>query len=329
MKGMINAAIFGLGRWGRTLINSVQGKSDKIRFVTGIARTTSKHEDLAQEHELTLSDDYESVLGDDAIGAIVLATPPFNHCNEICAAAAAGKHVFVDKPFTLKASEAQQAVEACNAAGVVLAVGFNRRFYPSMIKLNELIGKGEIGEILHVEAQFCGFTAFKTPADSWRATREDNPGGGMVARGIHSLDSMINLCGEIESLTAASNRRVTDVASLGDDTTSAMFRFKSGATGYLTTIMATGDYWRFHVFGTGGWIELPDPKTLIQCDLDGVRKTESFDAFDIERAELEAFADTVISGTPYPVTHQQAIHGVKAHEAIVRAAGTGEPVSID
>src|ERR687892_2889923 len=98
---MINAAIVGLGRWGQNLVNSVQGKSDKIRFVVGVLRRPENARAYAERQGLTLHSDLARVLADPAIDAIVLATPHTVHAEQILAAAEAGKAVFTEKPFTL------------------------------------------------------------------------------------------------------------------------------------------------------------------------------------------------------------------------------------
>ncbi|NQV55085.1 MAG: Gfo/Idh/MocA family oxidoreductase [Rhodospirillales bacterium] len=323
---MINAAISGLGRWGSVLVKSVQGKSDNIRFVSGVVRDIPKYLELADETGIQLTDDYAAVLADPGVDAVVLATPPFTHGGDITAAAKAGKHIYAEKPLTLDPAEAREIADICTCAGVTLAVGFNRRFYPSMQALGALIADGRIGNILHVEAQFCGPTNYRTPEGSWRSERGANPAGGMVPRGIHCLDAMIDLVGDVASLSALSDNRErgNDI----DDTTSVHLKFQNGATGYLATIMATGEYWRFHVFGSNGWIELSDPQSLTISDLDGNLETQSFDTVDLERCALEAFAAAIEGGGAFPVDPAQAVHGVEVHSAITRAIETGQVVSL-
>src|SRR5918996_3426719 len=109
---MINAAIVGLGRWGQNLVNSVQGKSDKIRFVAGVLRHPENAREYAERQALTLHSDLGKVLADPAIDAIVLATPHTVHGEQILAAVEAGKPVFTEKPFTLTSHDAAQALRA-------------------------------------------------------------------------------------------------------------------------------------------------------------------------------------------------------------------------
>jgi len=108
-----------------------------------------------------------------------------------------------------------------------------------------------------------------------------------------------------------------------DDTTFMLLRFRSGVTGYLSTVMATGDYWRVTAMGTKGWAELPTEHRLVVGDLDRIVEDRSYEAIDIEKAELEAFARSISGGAPFPVTPAQAIHSAAVHEAIARSAAEG------
>src|SRR6266513_1371311 len=106
------------------------------------------------QHGLEAVGALDVVLADPSIDAVVLATPHSLHCEQIVAAAAAGKAVFCEKPLALKKAEAARAIDACRAAGVVLGVGTDKRFFPSLRELLRMVKSGELGKILHVEAHF-------------------------------------------------------------------------------------------------------------------------------------------------------------------------------
>jgi predicted dehydrogenase len=99
---MINAAIVGLGRWGKNLVDSVQGKSDHLQFTHGVVRTPSTSRDYAARHAIELSTEFDRVLDDKRIEAVVLTTPHTLHTEQIIAAAQAGKAVFCEKPLALR-----------------------------------------------------------------------------------------------------------------------------------------------------------------------------------------------------------------------------------
>jgi predicted dehydrogenase len=335
---MIDAAIVGLGWWGKTLVESADG-SEQIRFTHAATRTASAESaDFAQAHGLALADSLEELLADAAIEAIVLATPHSLHSEQVAATAAAGKHVFCEKPFALTKHEAQAAVDATTAAGVTLGLGYNRRFHPEMTKLRERIRSGELGVVEHVEATMTFPNALSLSADAWRAQREETPCGGLTPMGVHAIDGMIDLCGPIESVFCQSFRRV--VAIDADDTTSMLFRMKEGMSGYLGTITATGPGFSFQVYGSGGWVRL-DGRTHVAGASSEERRTGLFstckfqpikgpavlweaEPLDVTRAALDAFAEAAQGGPPYLITLEEMVHGAAVTEAVVRSAASGQ-----
>src|SRR3989441_5271653 len=143
---MIKAAIVGVGRWGRALVASVQGKSDEIRFLLAHTRTRAPADEFCRQHGLRLVDSYEQVLSDPDIDAVVLATPHSLHQRQIIAAAQAGKHIHVEKPITLDRPSADAAVAAARNAGVVLAGRHFPRLPPSGVRIpNPLHNRGPRG----------------------------------------------------------------------------------------------------------------------------------------------------------------------------------------
>lgn len=323
---MLNAAIVGLGRWGQRLVESVAG-SERIRFVRAVARTPAKVERFAAEHGLALGSDYEAALADPAVHAVVLATPHSQHAAQIAAAAAAGKHVFVEKPVTLTRASAESAVAACRAARVVLAAGHNRRFLPSLLRLHELLRDGALGRILHAEGNFSGASAMSYRAEMWRADPNESPAGGLAGMGIHIIDTYVWLFGPIAEARCLSFRQAVAVPI--DDTTAMLFRFRSGMSAYLGTLAATPRAWRLSVYGTKGWAHLPDQDTMLLSFADGEVETQRFPSVDIERAELEAFAAAAAGEAPYPVPLDEVVDGIAVFEAVAASvAKNGEPVRL-
>lgn len=324
---MIHAAIVGLGRWGQILVDAVQGKSDKICFTRAITRTPAKTETFAHDRRLNLGSQLTDALADPAIDAVVLATPHSLHAQQIEQAAATGKHVFVEKPFTLTKASAEKAVQAAQDAGIVLALGHNRRFSPSVNELRTRLDAGRLGVIMHAETNYSGPGAFRFRHGMWRADKVESPAGGMAGMGIHMVDGLIGLLGPIRQVQALSHRRVLNVDI--DDTTAVLFRFCSGATGYLGTIAATSPEWRIQIFGAKGWIELRDDSHFEAHMLDTEPETIDFGRFDKERAELEAFADAICGKSPYPLPLDQAVHGIAVFEAIAHSVRADQPVNLD
>src|SRR5258708_17098998 len=204
---MIRAAIVGIGRWGRTLIGSVQGKSEAIRFTAGFNRTRANAEGFCTEHGVPLKDSLDEILADPNIDAVIYATPHSEHGAQVERTAAAGKHVFMEKPFTLDRASAARAVDAASRAGVVLGVAYPRRFHPGMKELKARITDGRLGTIAHCYGeQNTPAGLFMDPA-SWRAEASEAPAGGMTALGVHNVDAMIHLFGAIHQVYPLSPHR--------------------------------------------------------------------------------------------------------------------------
>lgn len=326
---MLKVAIVGLGRWGQRLVDAVCAPaSAKLRFTRAVARTPDKVRAYCSAHGLALTGDIAQALGDPEVDAVALATPHSLHAEQVAAAATAGKHVFVEKPFTLDAASALAAARACRDAGVVLALGHNRRFLPAIIEMKRFVATGGLGEILHLEGNFSGSAGLRYRPGVWRASEAESPAGGMTAMGIHIIDAFIHLAGPIDAIRCDSQRKVLQVEL--DDTTSLFARFASGATGCMSTLTATGRMVRLQVFGTRGWLHLLDHRILEICDIEGKVRRIEYPQVDIERAELEAFADAVAGVTPYPVAVADAIHGVAVMQAAIRSAKSGgERVGVD
>lgn len=335
---MINAAIVGLGWWGKTLVESVQG-SDAIRFVAGATRTvTPDVEEFARAQGFALRGSFEELLKDRKINAVVLATPHSMHVQQIAAAARRRKHIFCEKPLALTKAEATRAVKTVQKTGVTLGLGYNRRLHPTMTDLRERIRNGTLGTILHVEGTMSSPNALLLKPEHWRANPDETPCGGLTPMGVHFVDALIDNFGEVEDVYCMSLRRAVQIPT--DDTTSVLFRMKDGMSAYLATMMATGGAFRLQVYGSQGWIRYDgvthvagasseERRTRLfgSCTLQPVKgpaETWQADAYDTSRAALEAFARAAEGGPPFPITTQEMIHGAAVTEAIIKSAAAGK-----
>ena len=323
---MLRTAIYGAGHWGTRLIESVQGKSGKIRFVTAITRNPAGKRPLADRFGLALTTNYADALADRAVDAVVLCTPHSQHAADIIAAARAGKHVFVEKPFTLTRSDAEAAIAACKTAGITLHVGFNRRYAPAYVEMKRRIDAGEIGTLRHIEGQFSGPPSYQTEPGNWRSNQIESPGGSMTARGVHVVDSMVHLAGPASTVFAFSARLQHEIDV--DDTTACLLRFASGATGTLGTLHATSVFYRIHAFGSKGALEMRGETELLVSDLANNVQRLTFDAIDKERAELEAFADAAANGVKFVITPEEIVNTVAATEAVAASARAGKAMAV-
>ncbi|HTV46650.1 MAG TPA: Gfo/Idh/MocA family oxidoreductase [Stellaceae bacterium] len=312
---MIDAAIIGLGRWGRTLVEAVAGTSERLRFTRAVVRSPEQHRDFARARGLALGTDLAAALADPAIGAVVIATPHSLHCEAILAAAAAGKHVFCEKPLCLTRAEAARAVAACEAARVVLGVGTDKRFYPAVRELVRLAKAGELGRIIHLEAHFSNEVAGSF--SPWRFVSGESPAGGLAGTGIHMLDALIALAGPVRRVQALLLSHQPPPDPL--DSLSALLEFTSGASGTLAAIRSTPAYLRLHAFGRNASAEVLGRTELILHKSGTEPQHRRFASADSVRANLEAFAEAAGGGAPYPIPMSEILATVAAFEAIAIA----------
>jgi len=302
--------------------------SRKIRVTTGISREPARHVEFARSAGIEVVSSYAQVLKNPEIDAVIIATPHSQHGAQVVQAAKAGKHVFVEKPFTLTRASAERAIDACKQADVTLVAGFNRRYSPSFVEMLRRIEDGEIGSVVHVEGQNSGPTGYGLKPGQWRSTRKEAPGGGMTARGVHALDCMIRIAGHVATVYASSRKLGLPEGVDIDDTTTMLLEFANGASGCLTTVFVTGDYWRVQALGTKGWLELRNDTELVARGLSGQPQVFQFAAVDRERAELEAFADAVEAGRRFIVSPADIVNGVAVLEAIEKSSVRGKPIPI-
>jgi predicted dehydrogenase len=334
---MIRAAIVGLGRWGTSLVNAVQDKTDDIRFVLAHTRTPAKAEDFCRSKGIRLVDDLDAILLDLGVDAVVLATPHSQHEDQIKRSAAAGKHVYVEKPITLDHASAKAAVAAARQAGVVLAVGFCRRFHPSIGEVRQRLRDGRLGKLVAMVGRHTTATAMFVPAGNWRADPSEAPAGAMTAVGMHLLDHMIEFAGPVRDVQCVTARHGDDP---GADSTTILMRFDQGVTGTIFCSVTTPTSFNFSIYGSrcmaevsGAALErvrlvpLPQhaPTGLVVAPSEQIIENSGFDML---RAELIEFARCIREKRAYPVPIDDVLHGMAVFDACVQSAETGGLVDV-
>ena len=322
---MINCAIVGLGRWGRNLVEAARGQT-RLKITRAVETDLGHARGFCAEHHLDLTDNLQDVLDDRAIDAVLLVTPHSLHMDQVIAAAVAGKQIFCEKPLALHRDHATRMFGACRDAGVVLAVGHNRRFWPSMQALRQIVASGELGTILHVEGHNSNEHSEKITG-GWRLSPEESPGGGLTGAGLHVLDAFVSLLGPVHQVYARFNSR--DPGPPPRDSSVLAIDFANGVTGTLATVRATPFYWRVHVFGTRGSAEVLGETTLVLRTSGSEAKSISYPPVNVLAAELNAFAEAVERKRPFPVPETEVLATLSAFEAALKSMETGQPVACD
>jgi predicted dehydrogenase len=330
---MINVAVAGYGWWGEHIARRLAG--NEALTVKAVVEPDAQRLEKVRAAGFAGARELDEVLSDPAIDAVILTTPGRLHEAQVVAAAGAGKHVFCEKPLALSSVGAACAVAACASAGVILGIGHERRFEPSLAHLKELIDGGDLGVIMHAEAAFSHDKLVNVPVGDWRTRKADSPGAGMTAMGIHLSDLMIWMFGRVATVQALTADRVLGWET--GDVVSVQLRFEAGMSATFSAILATPAFVRFHVFGADKWAEIryadhpdtPGTQATLACAQSGKPPViEHYDWTDTVVANLEAFAAAIDGRRAYPFTAGQLVHNIEVLEAIAAAAERGETVHL-
>ena len=208
---MLNAAIVGLGWWGKKLVEAARDYGAPVRFSRGVTYEPDGAAEFAAAQGIAVGKSFDDVLADPAVQAVFLATPHTTHRALVEQAAKAGKHIYCEKPFALSKADAQAALDACARAGIVVGVGHHFRLMPSMRALREVADSGALGTIMHAEGNYSHDWLASYPADSWRLAPQESRAGGMTGMGIHILDCFRDFVGPMQRISALSKRRVLKI----------------------------------------------------------------------------------------------------------------------
>jgi predicted dehydrogenase len=268
------------------------------------------------------------LLFDSEVEAVLVATPHSTHADLVVEVAAAGKHVFVDKPFTLTVAEGKRAVRAAEDAGVVLQVGHNRRRQPANRRLRSLVENGALGMVHYAEANL-SYPKGLNPRSGWRGDPAESPAGGMTGLGVHMADNLNYLLGKAKAV-AAFSRRIIGVGSL-DDVTTAILEFEDGPLAALGTSMVIPDIARTALWGTeaAAWNEADGEHFYFQKVGEKERTGQPIETLDTVVDELEEFARNIRHGTVPETGGAEALEAVVILEGIVESATSGRVVDLD
>lgn len=328
---MLNVAVIGLGWWG-TQVARVLKDARSLRIAYGVDIAAPARQTWAGKHGLPTKPTYDEALADGAIDGVILCTPNTIHEEQVLAAAAAGKQVFCEKPFTLDAAGALRMIRACQDKGLIIGLGHERRFEPAMQEIKSIVDAGRLGEILQVEATFSHDKLAGLPADSWRGDPVESPAGGWTGMAVHLSDLLISFIGEASEVTARSAGKA--LAFPTGDTVGAQIVFANGAIGSIASTHATPFYARLAIYGSKGWVEAretahpesPDVTYLHSTYSGEARQSvASFEPRDSIAPNFEEWAEAAAGNGSYRFTSEQIFANVALLEAVTKSCKTGLP----
>ncbi len=236
-----------MGWWSDVLADAIV-RSGRLQIVSCFTRSDEKRRAFAAKYGCEPAASYEAMLADPSIEAIINTTPNNIHLETTRAAARAGKHVFLDKPIANTVAEGRALTEACRSAGVILALGYQRRRETHFRWVRARIDAGEFGRLVNAEANISRDRLGKIDLTSWRYQAAGMPGGVLLQIGIHYTDVLEYLMGPVVAVTG----RLAQLVLPGDnpDVASVVLEHESGALSTLNASYASsGEYYLLNVYG--------------------------------------------------------------------------------
>ena len=243
----LRVACLGMGWWSDVLADAIK-RSGKLEIVSCYTRSEDKRRAFAAKYGCQAAESYEAILADPQIEAIINTTPNDVHLETTRAAAAAGKHVFLDKPIANRVSEGRAISEVCRKAGIVLALGYQRRRESHFRWIKRQIDAGAFGKLVNAEANISRDRLGKIDLTSWRYQAAGMPGGVMLQIGIHYTDVLEYLMGPVKAVSG----RFVQLVLPGDnpDVASLVLEHESGALSTLNASYASAsEYYLMNIYG--------------------------------------------------------------------------------
>ena len=326
MSDKVRLASVGLGWWGSALADAVK-KAGIAEIVTCYARQAAGREEFAAKHHCRSADSLEELLADPDVEGVIIATSHQSHRALMEQAAAAGKHIFVEKPFTNTVEDGVASLAAAREAGVLIQVGHQRRRTAAKRRMKAMLDAGELGEVETVVAHQSVPNGYKMPDEAWRWDPDQSPLGSMTSLGVHKIDTMHYLVGSIRTvfaLTRPGRSRPIDEATV------LAMEFDSGALATLTTSFFTPVINEIAVFGTdaAAFSSGGGERLRVQGRNDPTSEAVDLDPIDPVVDQMKDFARAIRGEIPVEVDGKAGLAVIAVLEAAVRSVADRGPVEV-
>jgi predicted dehydrogenase len=325
--------MIGLGMAAGHHARAVLDLSDRVECVAAFSQTEARRQAFARQYPIIpTSADLDAIFSDTAIQAVLILTPPNSHLELVERAAAARKHILLEKPLDISLERSEAIVNAANQAGVLLSVVLQNRFRAAALRLDEIIKSGRLGNLVEASVAIRNWRPQSYYDVEGRGTRARDGGGVLLTQGIHMIDLLLSFAGT--PTMVSSFVRTTSIHQMEtEDLVTATFAFESGAIGTLnaTTCAYPGLPDRIELIGTLGTAVFNGDALEVSFS-DGTREAVGGEksgsgagadpmAFghEMHRALLQNFVDAIRKGERLRVTGEDALKAHRFIDAILAA----------
>jgi len=330
----LKVAMIGLGMAAGHHARALLDLSDRIECVAAYSQTAARCAAFAAQYPtIPTSGDLDAIFTDKTIEAVLILTPPSSHLELVQRAAAAEKHILLEKPLDITFERSEAIVKAAKDAGVLLAMVLQNRFRAAALKLDEIVKSGRLGQLVEASVAIRNWRPQSYYDVEGRGTRARDGGGVLLTQGIHTIDLFLSYAGVPKDVF--SFVRTSPIHSMEtEDLVAATFSFENGAIGTLnaTTCAYPGLPDRIELIGTEGTAVFTGG-ALNAAFMDGTSIMEGGEksgsgagadpmAFghEMHRALIGNFIDAVRNGAALRVTGDDALKAHRFIEAILAAS---------
>ncbi len=311
--------------------------------VVGMCSSSADRAAAAQEkYGVPVYHDLENLLAREEVDVVCICTASGQHLEPALVAAQQGKHIICEKPLEVTSQRAQQIIDACREHHVVLAGIFQNRYSKDYQDLKSAVDAGMLGKLLVGNAYIKWYRDDAYYASSpWRGTLKGDGGAAFINQGIHTIDLLLHIMGEVDSVYAKTRTMTHDIE--GEDVGIALLEFESGALGAIqaSTSMWPGYPERLEIFGEkgsvimeGGKITAWNIQGVVNKTADSSSGTPSGSSdpmaisYHLHRKQIGEILDNIRTGTTPKVDGAEAVKALGLIKAIYRSSAEGKAVQI-
>jgi predicted dehydrogenase len=326
----VNIGLVGVANHGRTIYDAIR-VSANLNLVSCYDTDEKAREETARESGARIASSYDDLVGDPAIDAVALVTPNHLHAEQAMKAAAAGKHVFVEKPISNSIAGAKDIIAALRFAGLVLMVGHNTRRRGVFRRAKEILQEGRIGTIVAIEGNLSRPAGLQPGLPLWKADPMKCPLLPMTQLGIHLIDTVEYLIGHVERVSCFA----AHVAMPGNvyDSTAAILQLESGIPFALTSYYVSPDAYFLRIYGTGGLLHCYPTILRLELTRSGGAMNVIDEDFPQELAgsynlQMQEFGDCILNRRKPETGGDEGLRALAVIEAMNRSVASSSVVNI-
>jgi len=319
----VNVGLVGAGNISDTHARAALAAGLQIAGVYG--DNHGKARQLAERYGAAAFSTLDALFAHPSLDVVIIGSPSGCHAQQAIAAARSGRHVLVEKPLDISTARIDRLLKEVTRAGVVCGVCFQDRLKPAVVDMKRRIDAGEIGTLLLATGEVKWFRPPEYYSTSrWRGTWALDGGGALMNQGIHTVDLMLYLLGEVRSVSGLISTRFHEIKA--EDTATVLVEFLNGAHGTLdvTTAAYPGAPRRLRITGSKGslWLEgdqLLDASAPRDSVPENAVSATVSDASAHQRI-IEDFVDAIRNGRRPICDGAEGRRSVAVVEAVYRSA---------